>query len=251
MNSPNIGNKTSRKIERNTVVGLGLAVVGILFSEYSFFILSNTAMTAVGLSSLILGVVTLMIPGNSISRSYVSSIVNESYVNIEEILKQFDAKERCIFIPPRNGRVFVYVPIGTPSIKERNSQAWKVMDAPIRILTTVDGKPGLIVFLPLPYEILTTVEDGSKPEEALNYILIEQLEILESVKAVESMNKISVHMSGFSMDNKFTRIQMVLGSLPTSMTGCILSLVLKKPLVLIKEEFSKESITSTYEVLNK
>ena len=250
MNSSRKDKHSNQNIDRTTIVGLGLAVMGVLFSEFSYFFIKSIPLTAVGLSSLILGIVITMIPGNSIPTSYVRSFIKESYVNVEEILEQFDAKERCIFLPPRDRRIFVYVPI-IPNQNCTNSVAWKAMEAPIHVLTEVDGKPGLMVFLPIPYEILSKVDQGSMPEEALNHILVEQLEILESIKAIESTNKIAIKMSGSRVEVEFPRTKKVLGSLPTCITGSILSYILKKPIILLKEESSGRDIIASFEMLNK
>ena len=251
MGSSSMGKSTSQKIDRYTVVGLALTVFGILFSELSFFFLASTPLTAVGLSSLILGLVTIMIPGNPIPISYVRSMINESYVNVEEILVQFGAKERGFFLPPRDRRVFVYVPISSNPKLTRSLEAWKAMEAPIRILTEVDGRPGLMVFLPVPYDVLSTVEEGMEAEKVLNQVLVEQFEILESVKAIESGSKITVYMTGFRVETEFPRLKNVIGSIPTSIAGCLLSINLKKPVLFIGEELSGRSIIAIFEMLNK
>jgi hypothetical protein len=177
-------------------------------------------------------------------------MINESFVNVEEILEQFDAKERCVFIPPRDGRVVAYVPISTnpESVYE---QAWKSMDAPIRMLTEVDGKPGLMVFLPVPYDILSTVEDGSNLEKALNYLLVERFGILESVTANQSAKTIAVSMHGSGSETKNQRVTYVLGNLPTCIAGCLLSHILKKPIILKDERSSGRTMLATFEMLNK
>jgi len=251
MNSFSKGKSFSQNIDRQTVVGLLLAVAGILFSEFSVFVIKSVPLLAVGLSSLILGVVTITIPGNSIPKDYVRAILIESYVNVEGILEQFDAKEKCIFLPPRDKRVFAYIPLGSNPTRTSSLQAWKAMEAPIRVLTEIEGKRRLMVFLPVPFKILSKADPGSKPEEALNYILIEQLEILESVKAIESSNKIAVKMSGFLVETEFPRVKKVLGSLPTCIAGCILSHILRKPVLLLKEELFNRTIMATFEMLNK
>jgi hypothetical protein len=125
------------------------------------------------------------------------------------------------------------------------------MEAPIRVVTEVGGEPGLMVFLPVSDDMLSSIGEDSKAEEALSNILVEQLGFLESVKEAESGDKVVVRMSGSRMETDLPRFKKVLGSLPTSIAGCVLAFVFDKPLALIEEEVSGRVITATFEVPTK
>ena len=172
-------------------------------------------------------------------------MIEESYVNIEAILKQFDARERCIYLPPRDEKVFAYVPLSNDHTPE---EAWRSLESPINTVTIAGDKPGLMIFLPISYNMLTSIEDNTNAEVALKTILVDQTEILGSIKESESENRIQVIMSGskFKIENPI--IKSVFGSIPTSIAGCILSYIYNKPLVFIKEDLTGKVTTATFEI---
>jgi hypothetical protein len=53
------------------------------------------------------------------------------------------------------------------------------------------------------------------------------------------------------VETDLLRFKKVLGSLPTSIAGCVLAFVFDKPLVLIEEEVSGRVITATFEIPTK
>jgi hypothetical protein len=248
MNLARVSEYLHEDVDRYTAVGVGLVVFGALFAEYAFLMLLSVPLTALGISCVVLGVAAVLIPESPIPASNIRSMIKGSCINIEALLEEFDAEERCIYIPPRDGRVFAYVPLST---SHDLSNMWQAMEAPTRVVTEVGGEPGLMVFLPVSEDMFSSVGEDSKAEEALSDILVEKLEFLESVKEAESGDKVVVRMSGSRVETDLPRFKKVLGSLPTSITGCVLAFVLDKPLVLIEEEVSGRVITATFEVPTK
>jgi hypothetical protein len=223
-------------------------VFGALFAEYAFLMLLSVPLTALGISCVVLGVTTVLIPGSPIPASNIRSMIKGSCINIEALLEEFDAEGRGVYLPPRDGKVFVYVPLET---SHSLSNVWQAMEAPTRVVTEVGGEPGLMVFLPLSDDMLSSIGGDMKAEEALSDILVKKLEFLESVKEAESGDKVVVRMSGSRVGTDLPRFKKVLGSLPTSIAGCVLAFVFNKPLALIEEEASGRVITATFEVQTK
>lgn len=248
MNLTRVNEWLHEDIDQYTAAGVGLVVFGALFADFAFLILLNVPLTALGISCVVLGVTTVLIPEKPILSSNIRSMIKGSCLNIEALLEEFDAEERCVYLPPRDGRVFAYVPLHT---SHDLSNAWQAMEAPIRVVTEVGGEPGLMIFLPVSDDMLSSIGEDSKAEEALSNILVEQLGFLESVKEAESGDKVVVRMSGSRMETDLPRFKKVLGSLPTSIAGCVLAFVFDKPLALIEEEVSGRVITATFEIPTK
>jgi hypothetical protein len=248
MNLTRVREYLHEDVDQYTAAGIGLVVFGALFADFAFLILLNVPLTALGISCVVLGATTVLIPENPILASNIRSMIKGSCLNIEALLEEFDAEERCVYLPPRDGRVFAYVPLNTG---HGLSNVWQAMEAPIRVVTEVGGEQGLMIFLPVSNDMLSSIGEDSKAEEALSNILVEKLEFLESVKEAESGDKVVVRMSGSRMETDLPRFKKVLGSLPTSIAGCVLAFVFDKPLVLIEEEVSGRVITATFEVQTK
>jgi hypothetical protein len=245
MNVNRVNKYLHEDIGRYTAVGVGLVVFGALFAEYAFLMLLSVPLTALGISCVILGITTVLIPDSPIPASNIRSMIKGSCLNIEALLEEFNVEERCIYLPPRDGKVFAYVPLGT---SHGLSNGWQAMEAPIRVVTEVGGESGLMVFLPLSNDMLSSIEEDTKAEEALNDILVEKLEFLETVKEAGSGDELVVRMSGSRMGTDLPRFKKVLGSLPTSIAGCVLASVFNKPLAFKKEEVSGRVINATFEV---
>jgi len=235
-------------LDRYTIIGFVVTILGIVYSFFSFYIISSIPSTAVGISIIILGINTILIPGSSISKNYVYSIFMESYSNIEALLLQFDMKERCVYLPPKDKKVFAFVPL---NIDLDPSKERKVRESPIRMVTHYQGMSGLMVFLPLPYDILSELPEGMKAEKTLNIILVDQLTASGSVKAVEFLNKIIVRISGFQETTELPSVQSVFGSIPTSIAGSALSFVYNKPIILLEEKLEGNDIIDIFEVSTK
>jgi hypothetical protein len=248
MNLTRVREYLHEDVDQYTAAGIGLVVFGALFADFAFLILLNVPLTALGISCVVLGITTVLIPENPILASNIRSMIKGSCLNIEALLEEFDVEERCVYLPPRDGRVFAYVPL---TAGHGLSNLWQAMEAPIRVVTEVGGEPGLMVFLPVLDDMLSSIGEGSKAEEALSNILVEKLEFLESVKEAESGDKVVVRMSGSRVETDLPRFKKVLGSLPTSIAGCVLAFILDKPLALIEEEVSGRVITATFEVPTK
>jgi len=248
MNLTRVNEYLHEDIDQYTAVGFGFVVFGALFAEYAFLMLLSVPLTALGISCVVLGITTALIPESPIPASNIRSMIKGSCLNIEALLEEFDAEERCVYLPPRDGRVFAYVPLNTG---HGLSNVWQAMEAPIRVVTEVGGEQGLMIFLPVSNDMLSSIGEDSKAEEALSNILVEKLEFLESVKEAESGDKVVVRMSGSRMETDLPRFKKVLGSLPTSIAGCVLAFVFDKPLALIEEEVSGRVITATFEVPTK
>lgn len=240
-----LGKYFKRKIDRYEVLGFLLIAFGAVFSEYSFVYLANISLTAIGISSFILGVVATLGSGGVMPRNLTLSIVKESYSNIEEILSQFNANEKGIYLPPRSGKVFAYTPLDRKPEEEEISKA---LIAPIHTVTEVDGKPCLFVYLPVSYDILTLIKDKKKVEQALKGILVDQMKMLGSVKARELEDKIEVSMTGSKIEDHYPLTEKIFGSIPASISGCVISFYLNKPLVFKNESKSSKLTTVTFEI---
>jgi len=227
---------------------LGLAVFGAPFAVYSFLILLNTPLTALGLACVVLGVSISMVPESPVPSQTIRAMVEASCIGVEAVLEEFNARERAAYLPPRDGRVVAYIPFKPGNY----SSAWRAKDAALRVVTEVGGEPALMVFPP-GSEIVRLAqperEGGDADlEEALRYVLVDFLEAVESVKSLSVGGRVVVQISKPRIVTEFPRFNAVLGSLPTSLCGCVVAHVLGKPVRLVDEQATGNGFSATFEV---
>ena len=101
----------------------------------------------------------------------------------EALLEEFDAKEKAVYLPPRNDRVFAFVPLGNdPGVLDFGY----LEKVPLRVLVNVGGSPGLFIFPPGSEIVrLSLLPEDTGLEDALQYVLVDYLEGAGSVKAIK------------------------------------------------------------------
>jgi hypothetical protein len=217
-----------------------LIVFGGPFAAFSYLVLLNVPFTALGLACVVLGATLMLTPSSPVPVHTIRAMVEGSCVNVEALLEEFDARWKAVYLPPRDGRVYAYVPL------TRNpgaSAAWAAMGAPLRVVTEVEGEPGLLVFPPGSEVVrLSMLSPDAGIEEALNHVLVDFVEAAESVKAVREGGRVVVDIKTSRVETEFPRFRMVLGSLCTSIVGCVLSTVLGVPLLVQDEQVDGRSI---------
>ena len=238
----------SKRLSRYEALGLGLLIFGVPLSAYSYLVLQNTPFTALGVACVVLGTSLIIVPGNPVPTDNVRAMVEGSCVNIEALLEEFDAKERAVYLPPRDGRVYAYVPLSSEPSESSLRMLEKV---PLRVLVDVGGHPGLFIFPPGSEVVrLSLLPEDSGLEDALQYVLVDFLEAVSSVKAVKGADQIVIEYTNPRMRTDFPRYQRSLGSLVTSISGCVLSSVLNKAAYLVDESVTEKSVRSVFRVLD-
>ena len=234
----------NRDVDRYLALQVGLVVFGLPLAVYSYLILENVPLLALGLACVILGATAILIPSSPVPAHTIRAMVEGSCVNIEALLEEFNARERAVYLPPRDGRVYAFVPLrGNPGA----SVAWAASEAPLRVVTEAGGEPGLMVFPPGSEIVrLGLLSPEAGVEEALGHVLVDFLEAVESVRAVREGGRVVVDMKGARVETEFPRYRMVLGSINTSTAGCVLSTVLEVPLLLQDEQVEEGVVRAVF-----
>jgi hypothetical protein len=234
-------------VDRYTGVGLALTVFGAVFAVFSHFVLYEVVFTALGMASVILGASLFLVPGSPVPYGAVRAMVEASALNVEALLEEFDAKRRAYYLPPRDGRVYCYVPLGD-GFDERD--LGRVLGAPLRVVSGVAGLAGLMVFPP-GAEVVRMAEVGEESglEDALSYVLVDFLEAVDRVKVAETGDNLVVELSGSKLGTVFNRVNMCLGSSAVSVAGCVASWVLGVPVVYVEEYARGRAVVAHFRVV--
>lgn len=225
--------------------GLALTPSGAILAYFSHFIASNVPLTALGLACVILGSSIALTPSSPIPRLAVKAMLEGASLNLEALLEEFNVDEKAVYMPPRDDRVFAFIPL---SSNPASMEAEEAAKAPLRVLTSVGGKLGLMVFPPgSEVTKLAGVTLGLSVEEAVNLALVEFLEGADSVKAVKEGDKITVEIVNPIIEIELPRVKRSLGSLPVSLAGCALAQSVGRPIVFSKETADGKKIKAEFE----
>lgn len=236
-----------REVDRYLALGLGLIIFGLPFALFSDLVLLNVPLTSLGLACVILGATVMLTPSSPVPVHTVRAMVEGACINIEALLEEFDAYHKAVYLPPREGRVYVYVPLTS---NPGASTAWAAQKAPKRVVTQTEGEPGLLVFPPGSEVVrLSLLSSQSGVEEALTHVLVDFLEAVHSVRAVQDGQQIVIDMTGSRVETEFPRFRRILGSLATSTAGCVLSTVIEAPVLLRDEQIKDDRIRCVFEVV--
>jgi len=238
----------SLSVDRVTGTGLSLIVFGLIFGGYSYFVVLDSTYTAFGLACVVLGSVMVMVPSNPVPLSVVRAMIEGSAVNIEAVLEEYQARSKAYYLPPRDGRVYCYVPFGA-EFSDRGLLA--VLKAPVRVFTNNGGVPGVMVFPP-GSEIVRVAALGEEAgvENALVYVLVDYLEAVDSVKTVEEGDNLVVQISSPRMSTDFPLFRECLGSVTVSVVGCVAAWVKGKPLAFLGEDSVDGYVTARFRVVD-
>lgn len=238
----------NKRIDRYMGAGIILVIFGLVFSFYSYLVIYEVVYISISLACLIIGFTILMIPSDPVPLGTVRAMIEGATINVEALLEEFDVKLNAFYLPPRDGRVYCYIPLSGDFEKSYLS---KVLSAPLRVVTEVGGVSGLIVFPPGSEIVRLSMFSGDiGVEDALNYVLVDFLEAADSVKMVQEGDGIVVQIAKPRISTDFPRYNKSLGSLTTSIAGCIISYVIGQPIKYLSEDSFEGILTNRFRVYN-
>lgn len=228
--------------------GLALALFGIPFAAFSHWILSNVPLTALGLACIILGATIMCTPSSPVPKQATRMMVEGSCVNIEALLEEFNATEKALYLPPREGRVYALVPLKS---NPRLLDADEARRAPIRVITRAGDGLGLLIFPPGSELVrLSGITADSSLEDALSQVLVDLVEAVESVRAVREGDTIIVDLVGPRLRTDFQRFRRVFGSLEASIAGCVLASCLEAQILFEEERMDGRKARAVFRVIS-
>lgn len=224
------------KLDRYQLLGLSLTAFGLIFAAYSYEVLLSVPLTSLGVACLVLGVTLLLVPSSPVPSRQIRAMMEGSLVNIEALLEEYDAKGQAAYVP-HEGRVYAFIPLAEAQVKVNPTST------PLRVYTSAGGEPGLLVFPPGSDAVrLAGLPEEAGVEDALSYVLVDFLEVCESLKAVQDHGRVVVELNKVRAATEYTRVNRSLGSATVSLTGCVLATVTGRPVYLRSEEGSDRKV---------
>lgn len=232
-------------LDNYQILGVSLIPLGSLFAVYSYFVLLNIPLTSFGLACLILGITLLTIPSSSIPSHEVLAMMEGLLVNLEALMEEFDVKGKAVYLFLDN-KVFIFVPISENS----HIGSMNPINEPLGILTESNGVPGVYISPPGSELVNLYLQGEMEVREALNHVLVNNVEIVESLNSIRDGDYINIELKLPTVSTEFPRVNRSIGSLPTSLSGCVLAYTLKQPIFYRGEKVSENETICQFEVKN-
>jgi hypothetical protein len=237
------------------ILGIGLCLVGTIFAPISYFIIESVPLSAVGISAIMIGFVSLVIAN---VRPYISPEISElvfktGMENTAALLEELGLRSKAVYLPAtmRDGQPQALIPLvpdrKIPLVKSRipgrliveygdssDGRAIAVTTLGSKAIDMLETRPGPI---------------SSEIEAAMTDILTGVLDIAESVTVNLMGDQVNVEVNGPRLHYGNTWYYRCLGSPIASIVAAISSEALQKPVRIKEESYRKGKSLIILEVL--
>jgi hypothetical protein len=238
------------------LLGMGLCLAGVVFAPTAYLIMESVPLTAVGLSTIIIGIVCIALPNY---RPYISPeacqmLLKTGMENTAALLEGLGIKNKALYLPSSmtEGHPKAIIPLENENrklVQGRIPGRMIVRYGPaldkIAIAVTTPGR--------MSSELLKTTP-GPTPEEiegAASYILIGMLDLADSVAVSLSDGRVDILVRGARLRHEEeTWYYRCVGSPIASIVAAICSEALGKPVRIREERCSHGGSHITLEVLS-
>jgi hypothetical protein len=238
------------------LLGIGLIIAGAVLTSVAYFIINSIPITAIALSSIMIGFTSfaLSTARPQISPEASQMILETGIENITAVLEEFGLNDKAIYLPSmmRTGNAQVLIPLNGDIDVGRISG--KKFD---RLIVRYGDNPGemAIAFTAPGGTILNKLETKSGPtsseiEQALTYVLTGLLDIANSVSVHLPEKQLYIEITGPKLHYENLRYHRCIGSPIASIVASIASDGLGKPLRIKEEGYQKGISTIQLEVLD-
>ena len=222
-----------------TLLGVCLNLLGLTLIAVAFIILQSTPITALGLSTIILGAVSFALGrGQPKISPQASEILLQSGIeNISAIVEELGLKSKAIYLPSSmtSGKPQALIPINS----NPNPPKLGNIVLPKRLIVKHGSNPedmGLLVTTPgsAVSGIITTKSDATDGdlESALTLVLVSTINLADGVKAAMDEDKIRVEISNPRLEYRKMWVYESLGSPIASIVASVVAEVLINQLPL-------------------
>jgi hypothetical protein len=227
-----------------TLLGVCLSLSGLTLVAIAFIILQSTPITALGLSTILLGVVSLALGrGQPKISAEASEILLQSGIeNISAIVEELGLKSKAIYLPSSmtSGKPQALIPLNS------NPHPPKLGNIvlPKRLIVKHGSNPedmGLLVITPgsAIVGMVTTKSDAAEGdlEAALTLVIVSTIGLADGAKATMDEERIRVEISNTRLEYKKMWVYDILGSPIASIVASIAAEVLDKTVTIENEQY--------------
>ena len=223
------------------LLGIGLTIAGAIFAPIAYFILNSIPITAIALSSIMIGFTSIALASArpQISPEASQMILETGMENIAALLEELGLSNKAIYLPSsmRTGNAQALIPLsGDIDIQRIKGKI------PGRLIVRYGDNPGdmaIVVTAPGGTSLnkleIKPGPTSSEIEQAVTYVLTGLLDLANSVEVHISDGQMNIAVNGPKLHYENVWYYRCLGSPIASIVASIASDGIGKP-VRIKEE---------------
>jgi hypothetical protein len=238
------------------VYGLILAVTGAILIPVFYFMIGSTPLTAVALSTVILGLTAIFLAN---ARPYISPetcrvLLRTGMENTAALLEELGVRTKAVYLPStlRNGHPQALVPLSA------DIDAGKIKNQlPGRLIVRYgsDSEEMALAVTTVGSLNIAMLENKPGPtadeiESSLNYLLTGVLDIARGVNVKLNGARIEVKVSGARMAYENIWYYQCLGSPLASIAASVCCEALGQPVRILEEKNHRQDSTILIEVLS-
>ena len=238
------------------LLGLACCVAGTIFATISYFVIDSVPLTAIGISTIVIGFVCIALANTQpyISPEACELILKTGMENTAALLEELGLRSKALYLPStmRDGHLQALIPLKDDS--EIQSVRNKI---PGRLIVRYGAHPDdMAIAVATPGSInIDMLETKPGPaadeiETAATYILTGVLDIAKSVTVNLTDTQVDIDISGAKLHYEDVWYYHCLGSPIASIVAAISSEALEKPVRIKEESYNKGKDRIVLEVLS-
>ncbi|MFC1946512.1 hypothetical protein ACFLXY_01180 [Chloroflexota bacterium] len=240
---------------RYKILGIGLCIAGVVFTPVSYFVIDSIPLTAIGISSIMIGMtcVVLIYTHSSLSPNVYQLMLKTGLENTAVLLEGLRLSDKTIYLPSTMGNGYQQALI--PIVSGEDMDLVKEI-IPDRFIVRYGQNPedrAISVITPGSINIdrFETIPGptADEIEVAINFILSKMLDIVDSASVILVDDKVYVAVSNPKLVFENTWYYQCMGSPIASIIAAVSSEALGKPIRISEENLEKKLSTITLEVL--
>ena len=228
------------------MLGLGLALSGVLLSCVSYFVLGSIPLTALGVSTLILASVSFAIGSGQpkIPPEASAVLLQSGAENISAIVEELGLKSKAVYLPSSmaSGKSQALIPL---HCNPYALQLEKIV-FPKRLIVKHGSNPedvGLLVTTPgsAVSGLVTPKPNATEGdlESALTTVLAGTVNLADGAKVAVDNDVVRVEVSNPRLENREMWIYESLGTPLASIVASVIAQVIDKPVIVEDEQYSR------------
>ncbi len=230
-------------------LGIGLVIGGALFTPLAYFLLENVPLTAVGLSTIMIGFTSFALANSrpDITPEAGEAVLRAGMENIAALIEELGLQSPAIYFPSgmRSGKPQAVIPLTSEA-------TLKLHDQPVvgRLIVRYGSRPeeiGIAVTTPgsIPLEQLPS-RPGNTPDEletSIIHVLTGILDLADNASVRFKGNSVEVKVNGFRLHYEDAYYYRCLGSPVASIVATLTGEALQKPVRIADEKHQGKKST--------
>ena len=239
---------------RYRILGIGLCITGLIVAPVSYFVIVSVPLTAVGISAIMIGMTCSILSCTqpSLSPEVYQLMLKTGLENTAALLEGLGLSNKAVYIPSTMGNGYQQAVIPLAVDADLSLVKGKVPDRYIVKCGQTEGR-GIAVTTPGSIRIdrFETIPGptADEIETAVNYILSDVLDIVDSASVIMVEDRIYVAVSNPKLIFEDNRYYQCMGSPIASIIAAVSSEALSRPVRISEENSEKKLSIITLEVL--